>query len=112
MVKNMEESLKFYQEVVGLTIDRRLQSGPEMDICFLGDGETKVELICDAKATVSNEVKDFCLGFEVGSVDKMIEFIKEKGLEVDSGPYQPNPHIKFFYVKDPNNVKIQFVEKM
>ena len=27
-VKNMEESLRFYQEIVGLTIDRRFQAGP------------------------------------------------------------------------------------
>ncbi|WP_366557050.1 VOC family protein [Desulfosporosinus sp. BICA1-9] len=52
------------------------------------------------------------LGFEVESVDNMIEVIKEKGLEVESGPFQPNPHIKFFYVKDPNGVSIQFVENM
>jgi len=42
----------------------------------------------------------------------MIEVIKEKGLEVESGPFQPNPHIKFFHVKDPNGVSIQFVENM
>jgi lactoylglutathione lyase len=40
----------------------------------------------------------------------MIEVIKEKGLEVESGPFQPNPHIKFFHVKDPNGVSIQLVE--
>jgi lactoylglutathione lyase len=46
----------------------------------------------------------------VESIDKMINFIKEKGLEIHSGPFQPNPSTKFFYVKDPNGLKIQFVE--
>ena len=112
MVNNMEDSLKFYQEIIGLDVNERFESIPGKEICFLGEGETKVELICDANETASNEGTDICLGFEVESLDKMVDFIKEKGLKVDSGPYQPNPHIKFFYVKDPNNVKIQFVEKM
>jgi lactoylglutathione lyase len=112
MVKNMDDSLRFYQEIVGLSIDRRFQPSPEMDLCFLGDGKTKVELVCDTKATIENECNSFSLGFEVESVDKMVEFIKERGLEVDSGPFQPNPHTKFFYVRDPDNFKIQFVENM
>lgn len=111
-VDNMEDSLKFYQEIVGLSISRRFVGGPGTEIAFLGDGETKVELICDAKHKSTNNTGGISLGFEVESVDETIKFIKEKGLEVDSGPYQPNPHTKFFYVKDPNGVSIQFVENM
>jgi lactoylglutathione lyase len=51
------------------------------------------------------------LGFEVKSVDEKIQFVKEKGLAV-TGPIQPNPSIKFFFVKDPNGVSVQFVENM
>ncbi len=46
-VKNLEESLKFYQEIVGLKINKRFNAGPGREIAFLGDGETKIELICD-----------------------------------------------------------------
>ncbi|MBC2580499.1 VOC family protein [Clostridium sp. DJ247] len=111
-VNNMEESLKFYQEIVGLSISTRYMAGAEKEISFLGDGETKVELICDSNHKATNNVEGISLGFEVESVDEMIKFIKEKGLEVDNGPFQPNPHIKFFYVKDPNGFRIQFVENM
>ena len=111
-VDNMEESLKFYHEIVGLSISRRFTRGPGTEIVFLGDGDTKVELICNADHKASNICEGIFLGFEVPSVDEMIKFVKEKGLEVDSGPYQPNPHVKFFYVKDPCGVKIQFVENL
>jgi lactoylglutathione lyase len=40
----------------------------------------------------------------------MMKLIGDKGLEIAGGPYQPNPHIRFFYVKDPNGVSVQFVE--
>jgi lactoylglutathione lyase len=56
--------------------------------------------------------ENISLGFEVKSVDEMIKFIKQKGLEVESGPFQPNPHIRFFHVKDPNGVSVQFVENI
>ena len=111
-VADMQESLKFYQEIVGLSVDRRFQTGPGMEIAFLGDGETKVELISDPNHKLVNNIEGISLGFEVGSVDEMIKLIKEKGLEVHSGPFQPNPHVKFFFVKDPNGVSVQFVENM
>lgn len=111
-VKNMEESLKFYEEVVGLSVDKRFKAGPGTEIVFLGDGETKVELIYNENSTDINVGKDISWGFEVKSVDEMMNFVKEKGIAIESGPIQPNPHVKFFFVKDPNGLKIQFVENM
>ncbi|MGK0465745.1 VOC family protein [Clostridium sp.] len=110
MVKNMEESLKFYKEIIGLTIDRSFKAGPSMEIAFLGDGETKVELICNSNLEEINLGKDISLGFQVDSVDEMITFVTEKGLDIHSGPFQPNPNVKYFFILDPNGLKIQIVE--
>jgi lactoylglutathione lyase len=112
MVKNMEESLKFYQEIVGLKIDRRFNAGPGVEIVFLGEGETKVELICNENNKDINVGKDISWGFEVKSLDEMMALVKEKGIEIQGGILQPNPHVRFFYVLDPNGLKIQFVENM
>lgn len=111
-VNNMEASVKFYQEIVGLTIQRKFNTEDEGEIAFLGDGQTKVELIYNPKQKTSGDVEGISLGFEVDSVDEKMKYIKEKGLQVDSGPYQPNPHIKFFFVKDPNGISIQFAENI
>ena len=110
-VSDMEKSLKFYREIAGLPISRRFKAGP-MEICFLGVGETKVELICGPGHKTAADAEGISLGFEVKSVDEKIKFIKEKGLAVAGGPFQPNPRIKFFYVKDPDGVHVQFVENM
>lgn len=111
-VRNMEESLKFYEEVVGLTLNRRFKAGPGMEIAFLGEGETKVELICSGDSDDIKIGQDISWGFEVESVDEMMNFIKEKGIAIESGPFQPNPHTKFFHITDPNGLRIQFVENM
>jgi lactoylglutathione lyase len=106
----MPESLAFYQEVIGLKIDRLFKAGPGMEIAFLVDGETKIELIAvDGNENIEIG-KDISWGFEVASVDYMIEFLKEKGIPIYEGPFQPNPNTMFFYILDPNGLKIQFVE--
>jgi len=109
-VRNMDESLKFYEEIVGLKVDKRFNAGPGMEIAFLGDGETKIELIFDENGSDISIGDGISWGFEVKSVDDMINFIKDKGIAIEAGPFQPNPHVKFFYVMDPNGLKIQFVE--
>lgn len=111
-VNNMDESLKFYQEIVGLEVNKRFEAGPGVEIVFLGDGETKIELIYDKNSKEVDLGEDISLGFEVDSVDKMMKFVKEKGIDIHSGPIQPNPHTKFFFVMDPNGLRIQFVENM
>jgi lactoylglutathione lyase len=110
-VSDMEESLKFYQEIVGLKLERRFPAGPGMEIAFLGDGETKVELMTNEKIKKPDIGADISIGFETASLDKTMALVQEKGMKV-TGPFQPNPNVKFFYVQDPNGLKVQFVENM
>lgn len=111
-VNDMEASLKFYQEIVGLPLNRRFIGGPGVELAFLGEGETEIELICDSNQLAPREFKGISLGFVVKSVEEMMTFVESKNIMIESGPFQPNPHIKFFYVKDPDGLRIQFVENM
>ena len=111
-VKNLEVSLNFYQDIVGLNIVNRFNAGPGKEIAFLGDGEAKIELICTESLSEVSYGEHISLGFEVNSVDETMAIVKEKGIDIHSGPFQPNPHTKFFYVLDPNGLKIQFVENI
>ena len=109
-VKNMEESLSFYKDIVGLEIKSRFEAGPVMEIAFLGSGETKIELICDKNDNNVSHSGYISLGFEIDSVVDMMKYVKQQGLSIHSGPFEPNSTIKFFYVLDPNGLKIQFIE--
>lgn len=111
LVNNMDESLKFYEEIVGIKLVDRFPAGPGMEISFLGEGETKVELICNENLKKLDAGSRVTLGFKVESLVEKINFIKEKGINIITGPVQPNPSIKYFIIKDPNGVKIQFAEK-
>jgi len=111
-VKDMERSLSFYQDLLGLEIKRKMNPSPDMEIIFLGSGETQVELICNKKAGDIVAGQDISLGFEVESLDKFSEVLKARNIPIHSGPFQPNPHIKFLYILDPDGVKIQLVENI
>lgn len=109
-VSNMKASLKFYQEIVGLEIDSNINGENGLEIYFLGKGETKVELIYDPADKGTPISQNISLGFQVESVDQKMAFVKENNIPIHSGPFKPNPYIEFFYVTDPNGLKIQFVE--
>ncbi len=112
-VKDMNSSLVFYEDVVGLKVKRKMNPMPGTEIAFLGFGgeETEVELIRNEKNNSPEYGKDISIGFEVESLGRQIEILKGKGIEIE-GPFQPGPAIKFVYAEDPNGVKVQFFENI
>lgn len=111
MVKNMNESIRFYNEILGLPVNKRFggKLGPE--IAFLGDGETQIELVCyEGKENILIG-PDVSIGFDVPSIDDLMKFLQQKGIPIHSGPFQPSEKIKFFYVLDPTGLCVQFVER-
>jgi len=108
----MDRSLAFYQEIIGLKLIQRIKPNEEMEIAFLGEGETQVELIFNEKSKDIKFGKDISLGFIVDSISQITEYLKSKGIKIHSGPFQPNPYIQFIFVQDPDGLKIQFVENI
>ncbi len=110
MVRDLEESVRFYEEVIGWKVSSRFPAGPGIEIAFLGEGETKLELICNKDKKDIHVGPDISWGFQVESLDACMRVVREKGIPILAGPIQPNPHTKFFYVSDPDGLKVQFVE--
>ena len=108
----MEESIAFYSELTGLKLLSRFPAGPGKEIAFMGngtDGETQVELLTDSNSTVSHG-ESVHMGFAVDSVDAMLETVKSRNIPILSGPFE-TPKFKFFTVKDPNGVNVQFFQQ-
>ena len=112
-VKDMDESLRFYQDVIGLKINRRMNPVPGTEIVFLkSNSNTELELIKNDKNMNPQYGNDISIGFEVETIEKAVENLKEKGVKIHSGPFQPSPIIKFLYVLDPNGLKVQLIENI
>jgi len=111
-VSNMEKSLAFYQDILGLKLNRSMKPSPDRELSFLGSEETQVELIWNREIQDIGFSKHISMGFETGSLDETIKELKEKGITDITGPLQPNPFIKFIYITDPDGMKIQILENM
>lgn len=110
-VSNMERSLLFYTKLLNLEISDRFDS-EEHQIAMLGKAEdAKVELICEKNVKIKNPGNGISFGLEADDLDCLIDKLKEQG-ETVSGPISPNPHIRFFFVKDPDGYNIQLIEQL
>lgn len=112
VVKDMQESLKFYKDIVGLKENRSMKTPQGIEIVFLGDGETQIELMTSVQEKEINMGADISLGFEVTSIEEKIAELNKIGYPIHGGPFQPAPYIKFIYVFDPNGLKIQFAQHL
>lgn len=110
-VTDLERSVKFYQEVMGLTVQQRFAAGPNLEIAFLADGQAAVELVCDSAITEVQFSENLTLGFATDSLDQAMEDVKAKGVEITAGPIQPNPQTRFFFINDPDGAVLQIVEQ-
>lgn len=109
-VQDMDRSLAFYRDIVGLPLQRRNPAGPSIELAFLGDGETKLELLCNRNPPAIHPSPDIAIGFEVPSLTAMQQLCQDRGIPVESGPFQ-HPHIQFFFVLDPDGWRVQFAEQ-
>lgn len=86
IVKDMEESIKFYRDVMGFEIDSKYDLGPAGAITLLkGEGETMVEIIQNPH----DEPGLFSIGMEVEDLNTTIKELKAKGAS-HHGPHTYN----------------------
>ena len=104
-----EEEIKFYQINVGLQIQRDLRPAGKQ-IVFLADGndETCVEIIENPEADAAGN-EYISIGFKTQDVEAKREEFENLGYN-PTPMFSPMPKVKFFYVKDPAGVKVQFMQ--
>ncbi len=106
IVKDMDESIKFYREVMGFEIDSQYDLGPAGTITLLkGEGETMVELI-------KNPVDEpglFSMGMDVEDINATIKEFKSKGAKITMEP-MPITVGTLAFLEDPNGVRIALIQ--
>lgn len=108
-VRDLEASLHFYHGILGLPVDRRFESRGKQ-IAMLGpEGQPKLELIQDNGPALKPEC-GVSVGFEAGALDEAMKVLNSLGIPVARGPVMPNPHLRFFYILDPDGFEVQIAE--
>lgn len=109
-VKNLDTSIAFYKEFVGLEVNRRFKPNESMELAFLGADTTELELIADGRTTNSSP-DDISIGFILDcKLEEQLEKLAAKGFTEQSPIFAPGPYMRYAYVKDPDGFKVQFVE--
>lgn len=106
IVNDMDESIKFYREVMGFEIDSQYDLGPAGTITLLkGEGETMIELIKNTE----NETGLFSVGMDVEDINTTVKELKSKGAKITMEP-TPITVGTLAFLEDPNGVRIALIQ--
>lgn len=107
IVNNMEESVKFYSEIMGLEINSEYNLGPMGRIILMrGSGDAMVELI----ESPSYPVGFYSVGMSVDDMDEAMAKYRAKGAKILADPVKITGGTLAF-LEDPNGVRIAIVCK-
>jgi lactoylglutathione lyase len=117
-VNDLEESIKFYSEVLGMKLLREKEY-PEgkFSLAFLGYGKETENTVIEL--TYNWDTNDYEHGnafghiaIEVDDIYKVCREIKNKGIKVirDPGPMMGS-RLLLAFIEDPNGYKIELIEK-
>lgn len=101
-VKDITASIQFYEEIVGLTVDRRY-SRQGMELAFMSGGDHQLQLIQGQMGPCSGVCA--AAGYKTESVAQKQAFLKARGIPVHSGP-----DARVCCVYDPDGTLVQFME--
>ncbi|MGM0873866.1 MAG: VOC family protein [Bacillota bacterium] len=113
-VATIEESIKFYQEVVGLTlIDQFLHTDGDKKLAFLGvNNEIIVEFIEGYNPNLPDEGKVHHIAFKVENIEDEQKRLEEVGVEWINKDITVLPNGgKYIFFRGPDQEWIEFFEK-
>lgn len=119
-VKDIDESLKFYTEILKLKKVKSFIPREGISVAFVQDDyNNEIELLenkpekpnfkCDAFAVTT-------LNFRVDNLQETINFLTEKGIAIKRGPRESGtmdkPFARFVVIDEPNGLEIAFHEHL
>lgn len=121
-VKNLDETLKFYSDVLGLELGgTEVVEEQKVKVAFLPVGDTEVELLEStsedgpiAKFIEKNGEGIQHIAFRVENIEEAIEYMKSKGMRmIDEKPRYGagGAKIAFVHPKSSNRVLVELSER-
>ncbi len=112
-VSDMEASLRFYGDVLGLKVIERKTSPRGSQLAFLEapGSDSEIEL-CAFPASGRVEVPEDLvhLAFQVESLDECMARLKEAGAPITEGPIETSDGTKFIFTEDPDRYEIELMQ--
>ena len=113
-VSDLEESIKFYQDVFGLKVSRRHESPRGSKLVFLSvpNSDEEIELtFFPGSGSVVVQEDLMHLAFEVKSMQEFEKHAKSVGVELSDGPTKSSSGSTFAFVDAPDGYEIEIIQK-
>ena len=106
IVRDMEESIRFYTKVLGFEMDSQHRPAPGIVITLMkSEGDAMVELIENS----TDEIGLYSVGMEVEDLDATVKELESKGTKITMGPV-PITVGSLAFCEDPNGARIALIE--
>jgi lactoylglutathione lyase len=116
-VLDLERSIDFYTNKLGLELVRKVPIGEEATNAFIGvpgDPEPRLELTLNHDRQTPYELGEGYshVAFAVEDLDALAERLERAGgVEFESRPHAISTGTRLFFVRDPDGYRIEFVER-
>lgn len=113
---DVEKSVEFYANVMGLEEVRRVTSRQGITLVFLkGEGDTMIELWADFEDSAGQAETSGGLikhvAFEVPDIEASGQALHEQGVDFKWGPIEGVGGTKIAFFEDPDGIELEFVEE-
>jgi lactoylglutathione lyase len=113
-VSDMDQTIRFYQEVLGLEVLERKTSPRGSHLAFLAvpNSQELIEL-CSFPASGPVKVQEDLvhLAFEVDNLDETIRQLTAKQIKITDGPTTSSSGGRFLFIDAPDGYEIELIER-
>ena len=112
-VSDMEKSLRFYRDILGMEIVDQKTSPRGSILVFLEFPGTECKLeLCSFPDSGKIEVPEDLvhLAFEVESLEKCILKLEQSGTSITEGPIESSNGTRFIFTEDPDKYEIELIQ--
>ena len=113
-VSDMEQTIRFYTDVLGLEVLERKVSPRGSHLAFLKvpNSEELIELTSFPPSGPVRVQEDLVhIAFQVESLDDAIASLSAKGVKVTDGPTQSSSGSRFIFIDAPDGYEVELIER-
>ena len=113
-VSDLDQTIRFYTNVLGLEVLERKVSPRGSHLAFLKvpNSEELIELTSFPPSGPVKVQEDLVhLAFQVESLDDTIESLNVKGIKVTDGPTKTSSGSRFIFIDAPDGYEVELIER-
>ena len=113
-VSDMDQTIAFYQDVLGLEVLERKVSPRGSHLAFLAvpNSDELIELCSFPPSGPVKVQEDLVhLAFEVDNLDEMIQELTRKQIPITDGPTRTKSGSRFIFIDAPDGYEVELIER-